>query len=388
VNRVRPTPLSDRLTWRGEHPLGPAARRTFAEAVPYCLGPASDGWSLGFDPSGVPHVKADVGRERVAVVEPCLAEAFAQASMVRDGGPATPLAAVVPARAPRDEPGPGMFRQVGPGLIVGSPAAVAAIGTIDRWLTRLFARFEPVELAVPGLVSTEVLERSGYLSSLPHHVTGCSTVDFRIEAVRAVSAGGIAALQHPDVRSAPVALPPAACHHVYAYLADQVAGDPVVYGLRACCARHEPAGFGPYRLWSFQQREFVHVGTAEGARRFVAEVLALLSDVVATSSPLRCRLASASDPFFVARAAAGATFQSFAGTKHELLAVTPGGDEVALGSVNLHRSYFGRRFGIRTAAGDPVHTACAGFGLERMAAVLAGWLGPDPGAWPQLAVPG
>ena len=49
--------------------------------------------------------------------------------------------------------------------------------------------------------------------------------------------------------------------------------------------------------------------------------------------------------------------------------------------LNYHQDHFGRVFGIRTADGAIAHTACVGFGLERIALALyrqqgftrAGW---------------
>jgi hypothetical protein len=38
---------------------------------------------------------------------------------------------------------------------------------------------------------------------------------------------------------------------------------------------------------------------------------------------------------------------------------------LALASVNRHGSFFGERFDITCASGEPVHTACVAVGLDR-----------------------
>ena len=42
----------------------------------------------------------------------------------------------------------------------------------------------------------------------------------------------------------------------------------------------------------------------------------------------------------------------------------------AIASCNYHLDHFGHAFGIQTADGRPAHTACIGFGLERIALAL------------------
>ena len=55
----------------------------------------------------------------------------------------------------------------------------------------------------------------------------------------------------------------------------------------------------------------------------------------------------------------------------------------AITSCNYHLDYFGLTFGIRTADGQPAHSACIGFGLERIALALFKIHGLDPDTWPR-----
>jgi seryl-tRNA synthetase len=55
----------------------------------------------------------------------------------------------------------------------------------------------------------------------------------------------------------------------------------------------------------------------------------------------------------------------------------------AICSFNWHQDHFSSKFGIRDAEGATAHTACLGFGLERVALALVKAHGFDPQAWPQ-----
>ena len=54
----------------------------------------------------------------------------------------------------------------------------------------------------------------------------------------------------------------------------------------------------------------------------------------------------------------------------------------AIGSANYHEAHFGTSFGLRTPDGAYAHSACVGFGLERITLALFTVHGPDVGRWP------
>ncbi|HZP72194.1 MAG TPA: hypothetical protein VFA97_02340, partial [Gaiellaceae bacterium] len=49
---------------------------------------------------------------------------------------------------------------------------------------------------------------------------------------------------------------------------------------------------------------------------------------------------------------------------------------------NYHREHFSSIFDLRQGSGEPAHTACVGFGLERISLALFSRHGLDPDAWP------
>ena len=67
-----------------------------------------------------------------------------------------------------------------------------------------------------------------------------------------------------------------------------------------------------------------------------------------------------------------------------------GSDErpTAIISLNYHQDHFGHLFGIRTADGEVAHTACVGFGLERIALALYRRHGFDRATWSAIRARG
>jgi seryl-tRNA synthetase len=52
-------------------------------------------------------------------------------------------------------------------------------------------------------------------------------------------------------------------------------------------------------------------------------------------------------------------------------------------SFNYHLEHFGETWGIKTEAGEYVHTACVAFGVDRLAVALFAEHGLDVGKWPK-----
>jgi seryl-tRNA synthetase len=145
------------------------------------------------------------------------------------------------------------------------------------------------------------------------------------------------------------------------------------------CFRHEPSP-DPARLQSFRMHEWVRMG--EGAEvsaerdRWVEAGANLLADLA-----LDVDAVVANDPFFGRGGQILASSQRDSGLKVELT-VTIGDGPVAVGSCNDHLDHFGEAFGIETAAGAVAHSACVGFGLERVALALLSRHGLDVAGWP------
>ena len=98
---------------------------------------------------------------------------------------------------------------------------------------------------------------------------------------------------------------------------------------------------------------------------------------------LAYRIAPASDPFFGREGKLLAASQVEQSLKFELLVPVHSEQRpTACMSFNYHRDHFGTVWGMRNESGDLVHTACAAFGLDRLAVALFGFHGLQPRTWP------
>ena len=69
--------------------------------------------------------------------------------------------------------------------------------------------------------------------------------------------------------------------------------------------------------------------------------------------------------------------------KYELLIPVNSEEEpTACMSFNCHLDHFGAAWVLRTADGEIAHTACAAFGMDRLALAIFAVHGIDPHAWP------
>ena len=66
-----------------------------------------------------------------------------------------------------------------------------------------------------------------------------------------------------------------------------------------------------------------------------------------------------------------------------LIPVTSTAKPTACMSFNYHQDAFGAKWGLELEDGSVAHTACVGFGLERIALALFAHHGLDVKAWPE-----
>ena len=66
-----------------------------------------------------------------------------------------------------------------------------------------------------------------------------------------------------------------------------------------------------------------------------------------------------------------------------LVPVISESDPTACCSFNYHQDKFGKAFDIKAPDGEVAHTACLGFGMERVVMALFQAHGFDPEKWPQ-----
>ena len=180
-----------------------------------------------------------------------------------------------------------------------------------------------------------------------------------------------------------VALIPAACYPLYPILARRGAlpETGAYVALQSYCFRHEPSK-DPARMQMFRQREYVRVGTEEQAMAF-RETWKERGAQMMQRLCLPHEVDIANDPFFGRGGRMMGASQREQALKFEMLVpINSVENPTACMSFNYHMDNFGKAWNIRLADGSHAHTACVGFGLERITLALFRHHGLDVANWP------
>ncbi len=272
-----------------------------------------------------------------------------------------------------------------PGIYGHSEVFEAIRLRLDERLSAEATQRGAERLRFPPLIPRRLLEASGYLSSFPHL---CGTV-YAFEGTEAQAAEqGERAMRHESwgdhQHMTDLALVPAACYPVYPAIGARgplPPGGVFVDAGGSWVFRHEPS-HDPARRQMFHQHELVRLGEPERVLEWRDEWAERGLDLL-RSLGLEARLEVANDPFFGRRGRMLAANQRSEALKLELLAQIAGPEPTALASFNHHRAHFGEIFGIQLAGGATAHTACLGFGHERIVLALLRTHGLAPDAWPR-----
>jgi seryl-tRNA synthetase len=278
-----------------------------------------------------------------------------------------------------------LFRPTGvDGVHLRTGAYEDVVDALSRFITGL--RPEGAEVyRFPPVVSRKLIEKSGYLKSFPN-LLGCvcalSGDEAHIEgAVARFLSGGESWTR--DAEATELLLAPAACYPVYEIASRQRAPPPggFLYDVAGDCFRREPSK-AIDRLQSFRMREFVAVGAPGDICAFRDHWMARAPEI-AGALGVSHRLEAASDPFFGRAGQMVSRFQVAQSLKFEMLIPVRSAEQpTACMSFNYHREHFGEVWGIHTEAGEPAHTACVAFGMDRLAVALFAAHGVEVVNWP------
>jgi seryl-tRNA synthetase len=236
----------------------------------------------------------------------------------------------------------------------------------------------------PPVMSRAQLEKSGYLKSFPN-LLGCvcglhgSERDINA-AVSRFEAGGD---WTTSLSPADLVLSPAACYPVYPIAASrgQLPKGGLRFDVAADCFRREPSRHLD-RLQSFRMREYVCIGSPDDVAAFRDRWMER-AEGLARGLGLSFRVDHASDPFFGRVGQIKAVSQKQQSLKFELLVPLRSEEQpTACMSFNYHREHFGTTWGIEDANGEPAHTGCVAFGMDRLAVALFHTHGTDVACWP------
>jgi seryl-tRNA synthetase len=271
-----------------------------------------------------------------------------------------------------------------PGLYCRGAIFEDVLQRFDAFAGRALAAESPEVVRFPPVMPRRTLERSGYLKSFPHLAgtvfTYAGDEQGHADLLSRVEAG---ADWSSSQSMTEVVLVPAACYPVYPAVAAAGTLPPGGRTLEVAsyCFRHEPSA-DPARMQSFRMHELVRIGEPSVVdawrRSWITRGLELLGQL-----GLAVAEAPANDPFFGRGGRLLATNQRAAELKFELLApIAQSAEGTAIMSVNYHQDHFGTIYGIQTADGEVAHSACLGFGLERVTLALLVRHGLEPHRWP------
>jgi seryl-tRNA synthetase len=186
-----------------------------------------------------------------------------------------------------------------------------------------------------------------------------------------------------NLAPAEVMMTPAICYPLYPTLA----GGTLPEGgrrvdLQGFAFRHEPSD-DPARMQIFRMHEVVRLGlpgeALEHRDYWLARGGELLRAVGLHATPV-----VANDPFFGRGGKVQKAMQREQSLKYEFVVPICSAEKpTAVGSCNYHLDHFGAAFDIRSHDGSTAHSACVGFGLERVALALFRAHGLAIGAWPR-----
>jgi seryl-tRNA synthetase len=269
------------------------------------------------------------------------------------------------------------------GLYGRSAVFESIIDGIDAARRRAGPGDAATRYSFPAIFPRAAFEGTGYIASFPNLTGAISTFTGDNRAHAGLLAARAEGEPWDDFLSpTDTMLVSAACHPAYALLAGTLPPEGVLLEVCGSCFRHEPS-VDPARMQAFRMHEFVRVGTPQQAsdhrEQWIDKALAVLTELGLEATPV-----IANDPFFGRAGRILANNQRAENLKTELVVRLYGDldDGTAVVSCNYHEDHFGAAFGITTADGAVAHSACMGFGMERIALALLRTHGLDPKAWP------
>src|SRR6185437_461821 len=279
-----------------------------------------------------------------------------------------------------------LFRETG---VDGVYARTGLYEGIVEALTALISAYRPVGAEVlrfPPVMSRAQLERHGYLKSFPNLLGAVSCLCGDERHIRGVVQRFVEdGAPWPDALApADLVLAPAACYPVYPLAAARgpVPAGGLTFDVAADCFRREPST-DIDRFQSFRMREYVRIGTEAQIQAFRGEWVECATGL-ADMLGLSYRIELASDPFFGRGGQIAANSQREQALKFELLVPVRSADEpTACMSFNYHQDHFGQTWNLRLRNGDPAHTGCVAFGMDRLAVAMFATHGTELGDWPQ-----
>jgi seryl-tRNA synthetase len=263
----------------------------------------------------------------------------------------------------------GMIVDFGEGHVALGGLFLELVERLDSALKKIAAGLHAQPVQLPNMVPLAYVKQAGIFEQHPDQLFFATPLVSDLEAIEnfqtAVKSNASSSLKH-YLSDPEYCLKTSACSFLYPMLKDTDFEAPAYFTMLGACTRHEAKGTNSLeRLTEFNMREIVFLGNEQGAQDFQHFSLDLFRDVLECFD-LHGRITTANDSFFVSNYSRLRLMQLLGSEKFEAQVLLPETNaEIAIGSVNHHRQFFSRRFGL-SYRGAPATTACVGFGLERL----------------------
>lgn len=259
------------------------------------------------------------------------------------------------------------------------------IAAFERLIDKVGGADGAEAIRFPPGMNRAYFEKSGYMKSFPQLAgtvhSFCGNDHDHLSLLQCMEEGKD---WTKEQQATDIALTPAACYPLYPTVAKRgpISMDGGLFDLQSYCFRHEPSK-DPARQQLFRMREYVCMGTEAHVTTFRQTWMDRGVEMM-KSIGLDVEIDVANDPFFGRAGRLLANNQRDQNLKFELLIpVTSQSNKTACMSFNYHQDAFGQKWGLALTDGSVAHTACVGFGLERIALALFAQHGLDVAAWPE-----
>lgn len=253
----------------------------------------------------------------------------------------------------------------------------------DRYITEMGAHLNPEVMRFPPVMAREKYLCTDHLATFPnllgsvHSFMGKDAEHIELMHKKEAGEDWDSCLKSTDVVMAP-----AACYALYPTAKGVLPEQGRIVDLTSFVFRHEPS-IDPARMQSFRMREYVRLGTPDQALEHRNYWLQRGEEML-NAVGLDVRKVVANDPFFGRGGRVMAATQREQHLKYELeIPIASAEKPTAVFSANYHMDHFSGTFGIEGHDGGIAHSACVGFGMERIALALFKYHGFQPQQWPE-----
>lgn len=252
------------------------------------------------------------------------------------------------------------------------------------------------ESMFPKLIPLEIMDKMKYLEGLPEGMyyscspkRGTKTYDLFKKENKIQKDIPVELLKN-GLKDPGYVLAPAQCEPFYQLFSHEMMNEenlPIkLFDKSGFTYRWEGGGSkGLDRVNEFQRIELVWIGKATQVKTVAEEILEAYKKVLDDYMKVEWKVKVGDDPFYLEGRKGEMDEVEYPDIpKYEVQVKMPhNGENLSIGSVNLHGTHFVKGFSIRSGFDEPIWTGCAGLGINRWVLAFLAYNGFDPKNWPK-----